>query len=623
MRHVRLLAGVALALTSAWAIAQDAPESLLPPGFDQPAQRPATPPSPKPPPQARQTPSRLPAPAVASSPVVQQLPGLPNAPVQPGQPAQLTATGKPLPTLDQLEKMSPDEIEEALGLKPKSDIPDNLRHSARQVGVIGEEEGGMAPGLLAGQDPSLIRAALAGNSGRLISRWGHILLRRALASRLDAPAGMNPADFVALRVALLLRMGEADAARELAQGMDTGDYTPALTNAAFDSYVATADFTGICPAMLTQGDTRTDPQWQAACDICRAFRGDSSGALADLDHALYYGKMPKIDLLLAQRYAGAAGKVRRAVNIEWDDVDEMTPWRYGLAIAVGLQPPASLMENAGPHYDEIAALAPMLGVTTRAAAADIAAGEGILSSAAMVDLYGQVYANTDTDDEWAQRAEQLRDAYVAQSPSARLSAMQQLWNGASTPETRYSRLVLTAYAAARLPVDPNAAKAAPDLIASMLTAGLDSNALRWANAVKSGSLGWALLALVDPSPSSRVSGGAIDSFVDDNKADGSRKATFLVAGLAGLDRISAGAADKYAKSLGFDLHRQSRWSRMIDKAANLDNQALVALLAGVGMQGDSWAKMTPRYLYHIVSALEKVGLDGEARMIAAEAVARG
>jgi hypothetical protein len=200
--------------------------------------------------------------------------------------------------------------------------------------------------------------------------------------------------------------------------------------------------------------------------------------------------------------------------------------------------------------------------------------------------------------------------------------MQQLWNGASTPETRYSRLVLTAYAAARLPVDPNAAKAAPDLIASMLTAGLDSNALRWANAVKSGSLGWALLALANPSPS-RVSGGAIDSFVDDNKADGSRKATFLVAGLAGLDRISSGAADKYAKSLGFDLHRQSRWSRMIDKAANLDNPALVALLAGVGMQGDSWAKMTPRYLYHIVSALEKVGLDGEARMIAAEAVARG
>ena len=41
------------------------------------------------------------------------------------------------------------------------------------------------------------------------------------------------------------------------------------------------------------------------------------------------------------------------------------------------------------------------------------------------------------------------------------------------------------------------------------------------------------------------------------------------------------------------------------------------------MQGDSWAKMTPLHLYHIVSALNRVGLDAEARMIAAEAVARG
>jgi hypothetical protein len=33
--------------------------------------------------------------------------------------------------------------------------------------------------------------------------------------------------------------------------------------------------------------------------------------------------------------------------------------------------------------------------------------------------------------------------------------------------------------------------------------------------------------------------------------------------------------------------------------------------------------MTPRHLYYIVSALNRVGLDAEARMIAAEAVARG
>ena len=49
----------------------------------------------------------------------------------------------------------------------------------------------------------------------------------------------------------------------------------------------------------------------------------------------------------------------------------------------------------------------------------------------------------------------------------------------------------------------------------------------------------------------------------------------------------------------------------------------MALLAGLGMQGTGWDKMTSVNLYHIVSALNRVGLGAEARMIAAEAVARG
>ena len=48
----------------------------------------------------------------------------------------------------------------------------------------------------------------------------------------------------------------------------------------------------------------------------------------------------------------------------------------------------------------------------------------------------------------------------------------------------------------------------------------------------------------------------------------------------------------------------------------------VALLAGVGMQTGDWAGVPPHYLFRIVRALRAVGLDYEARMIAAEAMAR-
>lgn len=621
-RSTLLLIGAAAALTSAWAVAQDAPESLLPPVFDQPApaRQPAASPNRTPAPAS--TPSPRPASSgaapAAATPVVQPLPAGAE-----GEPVPPVLAGAKLPTLDELERMSPDELEEALNLKPKTDIPPAARRSMREIGVLAASEGGLPAMSLAAQDATLVRAVLAGNKGQLVSRWGHILLRRALVSRLDAPAGMNPADFAALRAGLLTRMGEGEAARALVQDVDTGNYSPALVDAAFDAYVATADFTGLCPTIAIQGGARDDPQWDAARAICTAFRGEGAAALSQLDRALSRGAMPRVDVLLAQKYAGAAGKARRAVKIEWDGVKDMTPWRYGLALAVGVQPPEGLLRDAGARYDYIAATAPMLGLTARAAAADRAAGVGILSSEAMVDLYSQIYADQDTSGDWSKRATMLRDAYISGDAAARLAAMQGLWNSTANPAQRYSRQVLTAYAAARLPANAALADGAPDLIASMLAAGLDRNALRWASVTEAGSQGWAMLALAAPARSSPVETGLVETFRSDDDSADSRKSAFLLAGLAGLGRLTPDAADSLASSMKVDLKRQTRWSRLIDRAAEVDNPMLVALLAGVGMQGDGWNRMTPRHLYHIVSALRRVGLDAEARMIAAEAVARG
>ena len=264
----------------------------------------------------------------------------------------------------------------------------------------------------------------------------------------------------------------------------------------------------------------------------------------------------------------------------------------------------------------------MLGLDVRADAADRAAGAGILSSAAMVDLYSQIYADDDITGGAADRALLLRDAYVAEDPADRLKAMQKLWDGAVGPHTRYSRSVLTAYAAARMPANNAFSAQAGDLIESMLAAGLDANALRWGGAVDRGSQGWALLALAAPGGGA-VDGGALDSYRRADNSAGNRKSAFLLAGLAGLGRISDGNRRSMAGKLSVDLDRPSHWSQTIDAAAAAGNPTLVAMLAGLGMQGDGWDKMTPRYLFHIVGALNRVGLGAEARMIAAEAVARG
>lgn len=614
------------------ASAQQKPESLLPPGFDDPA--PAPSPAPRPAPsQSAGQPAR-PAPT-SSAPALPSGPGLAPAAAAP-DPASLPPLPSltrdelaRLPSIEELERMSSEELDRLLGLKPKSDIPPGAQRALTRVGVLAVEEGGLPPVALLNQPQALVRAALAGTRGPLVSRWGHILVRRALASRLAAPIGMDPVEFAALRLGLLNRLGEFALARAVAQDIDTANWSGALTDEALTAYLASGDITGACPAVRLQGSAREDATWQLWQAICNAYAGESALAATQLDRALGRGLAPRIDVLLARRFAGAAGRGQRAVEIAWQGVDELNPWRFGLASALGEPVPEPLIARAltsrgGAYYARAGAVLPMLTAQQRAAYAGRAAREGILSADAMVDLYAEIHADPAASGDPQAHAAALREAYLATDPAARIAAMERLWAAGEAlgGGDGYGAKVLTAYAAARIPADAAHRAVAGDLIAAMLAAGLDRDALAWRGVVEEGSLGWALIALAAPA-GGEVSEGAVASFIGNDESTDARKSAFLVAGLAGLGRLSAGDAAALADQLGFDLARQTRWSRTIARAAEVGNPALVALLAGLGMQGASWEAMTPLHLYHITAALKATGLEAEARMIAAEAVARG
>lgn len=611
-----------------FALAQGKPESLLPPGFDDPA--PAPSPRQSPAPRPGQTPPAQPGQPPIAQPGTAPVPG---AAVDPASLPPLPAISREdlarLPSLEQLENMSTEELDQLLGLAPKSDIPAGAQRALTRVGVLAVDEGGLPPLALANQSDKLVRAALSGTQGPLVSRWGHILLRRALASRLAAPLGMDPVEFAALRVGLLNRMGEYALARAVVQDIDTADWSPALTQEALSAYLAAGDITGACPAVRLHGSQRQDGEWVMWQAICNAYAGESALAATQLDRALFRGAAPRVDVLLARRFAGAAGRAQRGVNIEWQGVDDLNPWRFGLANAVGEPLPEGLLDSAltargGAYYARSGALLPMLPATQRAPFAGRAAREGILSADAMVDLYSEIHADPAAGEDQKAHAAALREAYVANDPAARIAAMQRLWaDGAKLGGgDGYGARVLTAYAAARIPASAEHADAAGDLIAAMLAAGLDRNAARWADVAAQGSLGWALIALGAPNIEA-VGQSPVESFIGSDASDGQRRSAFLVAGLAGIGRLSEGDAGALAGDLGFDLARQTRWSTAISRAAEVGNPALVALLAGLGMQGNSWSQMTPLHLYHITAALTRVGMVAEARMIAAEAVARG
>ncbi|MDR6509828.1 hypothetical protein J2792_000668 [Novosphingobium capsulatum] len=623
-RHA-LLGCVAIAGMTGALLAQ---ESLLPPGFDKPAAQPARPQPAKAKPAAAPAaakaapapakPAATPAaPTAGASPVIQPLPLDENADV----------TGSSGPA-DPLDSIDPGTLDALIAkAQPKYDIPPSAQRSLARVGVIDQVDGGFPATSTHYLNGPFVEQLLNHMRGPMVSRWGHILVRRALMSRMDTPVGMNGADWAALRAGLLLRMGEADPARAMVQSVDSGFFTPGLEDAAMGAFLATADPVGLCPITALTAAGRQGMQWDLTRAICSGFTGDGPPAMAQLDRLMRRGGADKIDILLAQKLAGATSATRRAVNIEWKDVDQLTPWRTGMAFAVGIEPPQNLREQAWADYAVLAVRAPMLPLPARCAAADVAAGRGILSSAAMVDLYSQLAEinaqdGADQDKTWGPLADKLRTAYTAPEAADRLAAIKALWGSADNPDRAYSRLVLTAYAAARMLPSPDLAGDAGGLIASMLTAGLDANAARWSGVVAVGSEPWGLIALSAPAKSTAIGNAALESFQSGDDSSGALRSQFLLAGLMGLGRVDDATANAFAGKLKINMGRQTRWTRAIDDAAQSDNPALVALLAGFGMQAQSWDKMTAVHLYHIVSALRRVGLDGEARMIAAEAVAR-
>ncbi|WP_315762708.1 hypothetical protein [Sphingomonas sp. Y38-1Y] len=596
--------GASLAARSLSAQSQDrdAPESLLPEGFGDPA----PPPPPQDRPQQQQAPT-TPAPAPVRRPgeIVQPLPGLPTAP---GLPAP-GPTPTPTPTATPL---TPAEL-------LQYDLPDYARRSTARVGAIGLAEGGMPANAFGNADGRFLQGLMRRLDAPIASRWLSITLRRMLVSRLDTPVQVNGADFAAERAWLLLRMGEAQAARDVVNGVDTENFTPKLDQVAMQVAMATADPAMLCPLQPFAMARSRDTGWRLAEAMCAGLAGEPSKAGRLIDAARRQRAATGIDLLLAEKVLGAGAQGRRAVTIEWDGVDRLSAWRWGLATASGVAVPDNLITTAGPQVRGWAARAAGIAPALRLRAADWAASQGVLSNLAMVDLWGQIEDAEEASNSDSSVARDLRAAYTSADMGERVSLLTQLWSEASDPRQRHARMVLAARAAAMVRPSEAQAGAAGDLVAAMLTAGLDRPAARWRAVVEPSSHAWALIALTDPDLPGRLGSGEVDGY---RGTSHERRAQMFFAGIAGLGRMDEGSIPSLAQSFGVAIGAENGWVRAIRTAAERREPATVVLLAAVGMQTPDWRGVSPAALFHIVAALRQVGLEGEARMIAAEAVSR-
>jgi hypothetical protein len=569
------------------ALSQDAPESLLPPGFDEPVQPPRQPSeTPSGPEQAGRLPTDL----------------LPATPLQPpGTEGEETA-----------EQETPEVFE----------LPEEAR---RPIDVAGPFDG-YGPAAFGGANGKYLSVVMRRLDAPLPSRWASITLRRALLSRVPTPRAIGAADWIAERAWLLLRMGEADGARLLVQGVDVDRFTPKMYEIAAQTALATADPAGLCPLVQGAMTFSKEPIWPFAQAMCAALSGETAISSVLLDHARRNWEARGIDTLLAEKVVGAGTNSRRAVTIEWAGVDRLTAWRFGLASSLALEIPDPLFETVGAQVQAWRARAPLYSPAARIAPARMAAALGVFSNAALVDLYG---AAGDAADDYGVDTPvgRLRAAYVADDQEGRLTALRALWDDAKGGRDRYAASILTARAAARIvPSADYGADAAP-LIAAMFSAGLDRQAARWARVVEAmdssdADPAWAILAVGTPRPVVELGYGRANRFGERQGAEGRHKARMLIAALAGLGRLSPGDMQRLAEEYEIPIAARNGWTRALDQAVADRQPGTVVLLAAAGMQADDWRGVPPAHFYRIIAALRQVGLSGEARMIAAEAMSR-
>lgn len=591
------LSGTALA--AALVLPALAQESLLPDGFgspETPAPRPAPTPTPAP------TPGAAPKSGPVAPPTV--------APTVGGTAASTALDAETGETID--EEIEPGTL--------KYDLPPGARRLLTRIGPLTPETGGLGPDAF-GVRGQYAATIMRNTRGELASRWGQILLRRSLVSAIDTPDTINGADLAADRAGLLLRMGESIAARWIVQAVDYDRASPRLVATAQQVYLANADPAGMCPyvpAGLAHGDEHS---WRLAAAICSGLSGEAGPAGWAIGRVRSSGKIANFDILLAERVLGATGAGRRSTTIEWNNIDRLTSWRFGMATATATPVPDALRTAAPARMKGWTVLAPMTDMPQRVAAAPEAAARGVLSSEAYISLLSAAAGQEEPTEALANQTTLLRNAFAAANGGARYTAMTNLWGAEGNASQRYAAMVATARAAAALPTGTDVGDDPWQLVGSMLAGGYDRNAMAWVPQVNVGSRAWGVLAVGSPQPLSGTDAGRIGQFAgDDDSADGLRS-KFLLAGLAGLGRIDTDGAASAASSLDVDLGKQTRWTRAITAAAERREPGMVALLAAAGMQGD-WSKVPPYHLYHIVRSLRQVGLASEARMIAAEALVR-
>lgn len=595
-RGLSRAAAVALCLLPAAGIGQDRPKSLLPPGLDAP-----------------------PPPPAAPAPLPQTLPKAPEGPAQEASPP--ADAPSVLPGDDALPALLPETAPPPDPFATRRDLPPGA-----PIGLFNPRPGGFDARAFEGSNGRFLAVLADRITAPIASRWAMITLRSALLARVPGPPGINDGDWMAARAGLLMRLGEADGARKLVDALPVERFTPAAYRTAAPVSLAAGDLAGLCPIAATGRALSQTPLWDLAFAMCAAMEGDDFTAASLIDALRNQpNRVAAFDVRLASRVAVLAGGAGRAEGINWEEVDGLSLYRYGIATAAGVPVPADRLPALGAAHPGWAVRNAGLAAAVRLALLRRAAMLGSLSAA---ELASGVAALSPADASGGfpddSRAGRLRAAFTAGSAKARGAALAAIRADLAPGEDPYGALLETATVAAALKPDAALADTADQIIAALLAVGDARRARAWWPVADKGddaarARAWALLATgaggVPVTPAAFKDWRGRTDQPD-------RAAAMLLAALSGLGQARGGDWDGLKRDLL--VPAQGRWASAIRAAGQRGAAGEVALLAATGLQAPKagWADVPPGHVEAIVAALVASGRTVEARQLAAEAVTR-
>ncbi|HEY9080942.1 hypothetical protein [Magnetovibrio sp.] len=512
------------------------------------------------------------------------------------------------------------------------------------AGVLSTAEGGFGAAMWAGTQNGVIEHLLPQVPVTTASPAVRDLMRRLLLTGAEVPEGGVTGALISLRAGLLSAMGDFVGVKSLLNAVPGRATNPDLLRVEVDTRFLTGDVARACQLAHAYIQEQQSSYWQKAFIFCQALEGDSAKARLGLALLEELGVDDPVFFQLVDALARQNDPAYKAPVI--DSLSDPTPLHLALARVAKVTLPSDVIASNRPGVLRAIAISPNAAPELRLEAAERAEVAGALP----VDALRQLYASISfSEDELknplthaAQRSGPMSRALLYRAtlmqtvPSAQAEALHR----AMLLARQGGRYASTARAflpqLSRIPSSTELAWFAPEAIRAFLITGRHAEAGPWFELLKDVASREPKMAaeLASLMPVARLSGfeGASAWTMENLHAwwiavkdsDGARdKAVMLAATLEALGEfvpdeiwtdLIAGTSHT-ALLAPYPAH----WF-LLDNASHRGRVGETVLLSLVALGDGGPARADPIVLHHVLRALRTIGLEGEVRAMALEAV---